>query len=262
VLGGDARRSAREVREALLEGVGPAGLRPGLPAAGDVWYERDGLVFDLLPDQGRRNFTFECFYDEFTDRFWGRAGDATTSAWKQEVLAVPVPVERNCAYLEIFPGRCGGAPQPPDLVALSEATDETYNETYCASERNRAINDLVKCSLSDVNTTDETASDEVDTTMTTLSFSLRRDFSVQCNDEVVESIPLKGAGVGYGRLPRGSDVVAQRRGGDGGRGGEVCFAYEYMYRRKITERHSGVCREACVAVDGERTARAVERPGD
>jgi hypothetical protein len=82
--------------------------------------------------------------------------------------------------------------------------------------------------------------------------------------EIVESIVLDGHRLGYGAIlgyyglhdgrmfggavlgyKDGETVVAQHWGG------EVCIAYEYMERTRITEPYYGTCCETYVQIDGK-----------
>jgi len=202
-----------------------------------------------LPDDDGSNCTFECYLNHLTNRFCGIVNnDRRTCAWKEAVLSVQIPGRPTCTWLQMSPGPCGGAVDPPDL-SPSEVTDDFLNR------QNAAINDIAFCPLADV--ANASSSDGVGEV--TVRF-YRRIPRAPYRGEMVESIVLDGHRVGYGAIPgyygshdggavlgywNGEVVVAQRRGG------EVCIAYEYMERTRITEPYFGTCRETCVQIDGE-----------
>lgn len=200
-------------------------------------------------DSGGDSHTFECFYDDLTDQFWGRVDDSESRTWKEKVLSVRVKTETNCAWLQLHPGKCGGEVDPPDWIENVTPPEEPEQAVEFWNEKNGAINRLAICPLSEIrNVTlalveeeDLEDDDEVE-----VHFSFEQPFVIHpCDGLSVEIIRLRGHCVGYGEIPVEKTVVAQRQGG------EVCIGYEYLERTDITESHFGVCKNICFEIDGE-----------
>jgi len=208
-----------------------------------------GFEFELPKEPGI-NHSLQCFYDYFTGRFYGIVDDrefVPDNAWKESVLSVRVPTEYNCAWLQLYPGKCDGPVEPPDLTVEEELDDASF-----WNQRNDAINRRSPCPLEDLwnfSLVDENAILR-ESEVVTIQFALD---DIRCSKSVVESIPLEGHRVGYGVLPvepfaaaAEETVVAQRRGDD-----EVCFGYDFMESTDITEGHFSMCKNICVEIDGD-----------
>lgn len=214
-----------------------------------------GFEFEVPKEPGI-NHSLQCFYDYFTGRFYGIVDDrefVPDSAWKESVLSVRVPTEYNCVWLQLYPGKCDGPVEPPDLTVDEELDDASF-----WNQRNDAINRWSPCPLEDlwnVSLVDENAILR-ESEVVTIQFALD---DIRCSKTVVESISLEGHRVGYGVLPVESlaavteeTVVAQRWGDD-----VVCFGYDFMERTDITEGYFSLCKNICVEIDGD--PRYIER---
>ncbi len=210
-----------------------------------------GFEFELPKEPGIAH-SLQCFYDYFTDRFYGIVDDrefVPDSAWKESVLSVRVPTEYNCAWLQLYPGKCDGPVEPPDLTLEGE---EEFDDASFWNQRNDAINRRAPCPLEDLSNVSLADEDAIlrESEVVTIQFALN---DIRCGESVVEFIPLQGHRVGYGVLPveplvasTEETVVAQRRGDD-----EVCFGYDFMERTDITEDHFSLCKNVCVEIDGD-----------